>query len=304
MSRAAGRPPAHAARMHRTGPHGERTVPRGSVGKEATVDLAERQRIEIEFWRDAANERPGADSVDNVVNKVTDAGVFLECLRLYEKEIRPGRIVELGGGQGWVSCLVKRLYPEWHVVATDLSEYAIASIAKWEALWGARVDEAYACPSDGTRERDASADTVFCFASAHHFATHRKTLCEIARVLKPGGVALYFHEPTCPRPWYGIAYRRVNRIRPEVPEDVLVPRRIRALAREAGLAVRVDWDTSLTKRGPVETLYYAVLRRVALLRRLMPCTAHFVFHKAGGSPPVPASPAGASPRPAGNDQPA
>jgi hypothetical protein len=38
---------------------------------------------------------------------------------------------------------------------------------------------------------------VFAFASAHHFAAHRKTFQELHRVLGPAGQALYFYEPSC-----------------------------------------------------------------------------------------------------------
>ena len=43
-------------------------------------ELAARQRIEIEFWRDSALERPESDSVINLINKMAEAGVFVDLI--------------------------------------------------------------------------------------------------------------------------------------------------------------------------------------------------------------------------------
>ena len=124
-----------------------------------------------------------------------------------------GLIVELGGGQGWASCIVKRMYPHAKVVLTDISHYALASLPKWERILGAKLDGIVACRSYELPAADSSVDCVFCFASAHHFGAHGRTIREIARVLKPGGRCLYLYEPSCP-PWiHRIARWRVRRKR-------------------------------------------------------------------------------------------
>lgn len=52
---------------------------------------------------------------------------------------------------------------------------------------------------------------------------------EIYRVLKDGGICLYLHEPSCRQYLYKLAFERVNRKRPKVPEDVLLFKKFKEL---------------------------------------------------------------------------
>ena len=149
------------------------------------------------------------------------------------------------------------------------------------AIVRVRIDDSYSCTSYRVNESDASLDQIFCFAAAHHFLAHRRTLREISRVLKPGGKALYFYEPATPKYLYSMAYWRVNKKRPQVPEDVLITSELRKLAREIELDFHVDYYPSLIKRGPFETVYFFVLGRIPFLQRILPCTANFIFTKNG-----------------------
>lgn len=243
-------------------------------------NIEKKQKIEIEFWRDSKDESPESDSIHNIINKVSDAGVFLDCLKRHQNKLAiTGKILELGAGQGWASCVYKRLFPKTHVTATDISEFAIMSLHKWERLFEVKVDNSYACTSYKTKEMDASIDQIFCFAAAHHFLAHNRTLHEISRVLKPGGMAYYFHEPATPKYLYSLAHWRVNRKRPQVPEDVLITSRLRKLAHSNGLDLNVDYYPSLIKRGSFETVYFFILSRIPVLQRILPCSAIFIFTK-------------------------
>jgi SAM-dependent methyltransferase len=146
-------------------------------------------------------------------------------------------------------------------------------------VFDVRLDAAYACTSYETREAPDSVDVVFCFAAAHHFRAHRRTLKEIHRILRPGGVALYLFEPVCPRLLYPLAYRRINRGRPEIEEDVLVWRKLLAIAGECGLQGRVDFFPSTARRRPLAGIYYSVLSRLRFLCQVLPCSANLVFTK-------------------------
>lgn len=239
------------------------------------------QRREIDYWRGSEHEAPESDSIHNLINKMSDVPVFMDAFQTYAPMFSKHgvRVLELGGGQGWSACLVKRLFPGAQVTLTDISPYAVQSAHKWEAMFQTQLDSAYACLSYEIPERDDSLDVVYCFAAAHHFHAHRRTLKELHRVLRPGGTALYLYEPTCPQALHGIAYRRVNRIRPEVEEDVLVWRRLLKIAREAGLQARVDFHPSTIRRRPIPAIYYAGLSVLPVLCRLLPCTANFAFTK-------------------------
>jgi SAM-dependent methyltransferase len=243
-------------------------------------EVIRRRSLEDEFWRTSETERPDVDSLENILNKTQDAAVFVEALESYRPILESARtILEIGAGQGWASCIVKRLVPEASVVASDLSPHAVASVPKWERIYDVALDGARHYPSDELGERDSSFDLIFCFAAAHHFVRHRTALAEIHRVLTPGGHALYLYEPSCGSVVYPLAIRRVTAKRPEVPEDVLKHERIRELAGEVGLECTVDFFPSITRRGSVETFYYAMLRRVSPLQRVLPCTANYRFRK-------------------------
>ena len=102
-------------------------------------------------------------------------------------------------------------------------------------MFEVKIDNSYACKSYEINEIDGSLDLIFCFAAAHHFLAHKRTLLEISRVLKPGGKAFYFYEPATPKWLYSLTRWIVNKKRPQVPEDVLKTPELRLFAREAGL---------------------------------------------------------------------
>jgi SAM-dependent methyltransferase len=251
-----------------------------------TMRLQEKEQLEIGYWCNSTastKELNSRNSLTNVINKMTDAGVFLNCVsRFADIFTNAGSILELGAGQGWASCLVKRLYPQASVIVTDISPAALDSLHIWEHTFQVRIDRVACAKSYAIDANAESIDCIFCFAAAHHFSAYRRTLQDVHRVLKPGGHCFYFYEPSCPALWYNIALKRVNRKRPEVPEDVLVYRKIRRLAEETGLKCDIYFDASLYKRAPVETIYYAILRAMPVLQRWMPCTATYHFIK----PPV------------------
>ena len=240
-----------------------------------------RRDRELAFWREAPNFRPQDDSLENIFNGMANARIFVGLLQRYADFIPArGRIIELGAGQGSASCLVKRLFPLAHVTATDISEDALASLHRWARIWNVAPDRHYACLASETHEEDGSVDLAFCFASAHHFIEHEKVLQELARILRPGGHALFLYEPTAPEYLYRLAKWRVNRIRPEVPEDLLVPSAFQACAEKASLHARFDFDVSSEHRLPAAALYYGVLKRMPhFVRRLVPCAANVVISR-------------------------
>lgn len=251
----------------------------GTVRAQGGLAQRERELREARFWVESPAERPGTSSLEVLTQKLSEAAVVVEKLQRYGPLFRrAGTVLELGGGQGWVSCMVKhRLGDGATVIGSDIAPAAVASRPEWERVFGVGLDGALACRSYEVPVRSASIDLVVVFAAAHHFGAHRRTLEELARVLAPGGRALYLHEPGC-RPYlYRLARRRVNAKRPAVPEDVLRYGHLVELAGRAGLAVEVHFAPTTTARGVVETLYYWVLQRAPWLQRVLPCTVDLVF---------------------------
>jgi SAM-dependent methyltransferase len=175
--------------------------------------------------------------------------------------------------------VVKRLFQRARVVTTDISADALASACKWEYLCQVQLDKISPALSYELAEENDSVDLIFCFSSAHHFGAHRRTLKEIARVLRPGGKCLYLYEPSRPRYLYPLAYRRVSRIRPSVAEDVLVHQKTQVSPPKVGLECRVQFYPSVRNRRLLALLYYSLLARLPGLRRLLPCTAKYEFTK-------------------------
>jgi SAM-dependent methyltransferase len=238
------------------------------------------QRVEVEFWRTSPTENPESNAVENILHKCSEARILLRELRMHSHFFEPAEVVlELGAGQAWASALLKREFPHLVVYASDISPYAVSSVGKWEQVFSSKVDRVFACPSHEIPLENESLDLVFCFQAAHHFRVHRTTLVEIKRVLKPGGVCLYLQEPCCPRFWYRLANWRVNRKRPEVPEDVIVHRKLASIAAEIGFSASYTLQPHTVNRAPFEGIYYTLLSKFKFLQPMLPCGADFVFRK-------------------------
>jgi hypothetical protein len=111
-------------------------------------ELRRRHEAELAFWRQSPHEGPGSDSVVQIVHKAVEAAVLVDVLERYQPDFaRACDILELGGGQGWASCIVKRQFPNARVTLSDLSADAISSVRTWERVYNVRLDGAIACPS-------------------------------------------------------------------------------------------------------------------------------------------------------------
>jgi SAM-dependent methyltransferase len=246
----------------------ERTVP-------------EREAIDIGYWETSPRESPQADFLHALLNKTGEACILMEKLKAFRSLFAQATaVLELGGGQGWASCLVKRLFPQVRITASDIAPAAVASIHNWERVYEAHVDATAVCKSYDTGFPGASFDLIFAFASAHHFSRHKATFRELHRLLKPGGSVLYLHEPVC-RPYiYPLAHWRAATRRPdETTEDVLRYPDILKLARAAGFEAQIVFSPTLTGRFPAALPYFLVLRELPFLQHLLPSSGDFVFRK-------------------------
>jgi ubiquinone/menaquinone biosynthesis C-methylase UbiE len=238
--------------------------------------IEEIHRVEIELWKEIRQQ----DWLDNLSNKMSEFRWLRPRLSLYERKFRDARsVLELGGGEGWASCLVKHLYPGVSIAASDISEFAISGIDKWEKLFESKVDTWFSCKSYEVPLPENSLDLIFTFQAAHHFVLQMETIREVARLLRPGGTCMYLNEPSCRRYLHPVAKWRVNRKRPECPEDVLVIEDMREAAATQGFRLNVNYSTQTVNRGVVEGVYYQALSMAPYLCRWLPCTADFIFTK-------------------------
>ncbi|MEJ2406481.1 MAG: class I SAM-dependent methyltransferase [Candidatus Thiodiazotropha sp.] len=103
------------------------------------------------------------------------------------------RILELGCGSAWMTRALAARYPDCRFIATEVDEVQHQKnlSAEPQANLEFRLEGA-----QSIAEPDASVDTVFMLKSLHHVPAKlmESAMDEIARVLKPGGVA-YFSEP-------------------------------------------------------------------------------------------------------------
>lgn len=242
-------------------------------------NLLNKQNIEINYWKNSSIDGYGLNTIENLINKIYEVEIFINIINQYSDIIpTKGKYLEIGSGQAWASCVVKKLFPSIDITSTDISEYAILSADIWERVFNVSIDKKYSCLSYSVNELGDSFDFIFCFSAAHHFILHEETIVEIKRLLKRGGVCIYMYEPTANNFFYKFAKWRVNRKRPEVPEDILIPKVIKKISKEIGLECQVEYYLSTKKRGNIEFIYYSILKLIKLYK-ILPCTANIIFIK-------------------------
>ena len=244
------------------------------------ISQAERENLEKEFWEKDPDERPGARSIGAVINKMGEAPVFFAELNKYANEFgRSADILELGGGQLWSSCIAKAKYPNIRITGSDISQHAVQSSSMWEAAFDVKLDAKITCTSYDIPVPDQSFDLVFAFQAAHHFGDHDTTLKEANRILRPGGALLYAAEPVCSKLTYGVALRRVNRMRPVVQEDLLILSDMKRLALHHNFDLTVQPRAEILGASTAKVAYYTILKIAPQLRSIMPNAASLLFVK-------------------------
>ena len=98
------------------------------------------------------------------------------------------RILDIGCGTGTLAILIKKLYPDAVVIGLDPDPKALARAQRKARLAGVSVhfDQGF---SDKLPYPEESFDRVFSTFMLHHLEPDQKekTVCEVRRVLMPGG---------------------------------------------------------------------------------------------------------------------
>jgi 2-polyprenyl-3-methyl-5-hydroxy-6-metoxy-1,4-benzoquinol methylase len=133
------------------------------------------------------------------VSSLREAPDLLACFGLLLSGLAPlpgMRILDFGAGSCWTSHFLTQL--GCRVVAMDISESMLdlgRRRYEQQPVFGDQPDPEFVV-FDGHRMdlADESVDRVLCFDALHHVANMKTVLAEMARVLRPGGVA-GFSEP-------------------------------------------------------------------------------------------------------------
>jgi SAM-dependent methyltransferase len=255
-------------------------LPEAAINPSDQKEFVSNDRFE-ESIRSFSSERA---NFDDVVFKSDFIRTFRTSAHLID--VRAGQnVLELGAAHGWASVLVKCDHPSAYVVASDLVPECVSHSAGYEVMLGTALDEKCAFSVRDIPFADAQFDRIFTFASFHHFGDrgdYRKSLAEIARILKPDGKLVLLYEPASPRFFYPSAYRRVNRRRSHegVDEDVLVVKKLEATARPLGMSLRaIQFPIFRYRSSLAASLYYYLLSKLHL-GRFMVCTVNIIMHKA------------------------
>lgn len=245
------------------------------------MNIEEIEQKEIDFWKNSEFENPNKFSISLIAHKMAEARIFLLKIKEYKDLFEKAEtILEIGGGQGWASCILKNLYPDKAIISSDISEHAIEGTKHWEELFKVKLDKKITCPSHKIPLKDESIDLIFCFQTAHHLRRKNETLNEISKKLKQNGHCLFIQEPTCNKLLYKPALFRVNRKRPQVPEDIIIKKNLLSLAKKNNFKKTKAINTPLLlNRGPVETLYFYILNKLPFLQKILPTTTDFIFQK-------------------------
>lgn len=100
-------------------------------------------------------------------------------------DLKGGVIMDAGCGSGYSTELLANEYYPSHLIAFDYMPEQIRLARKRRLDVDFAVGDLRKVQSD-----DATCDAVFIFGVIHHITQWREALCEVARVLKPGGVLL------------------------------------------------------------------------------------------------------------------
>lgn len=167
-----------------------------------THSLVEEEQTFKQLERDYWNQRNTMESDISRLQKsygrknaLQDDWGILGYLKRIAQESPGAKILEVAAGLG-SQAIPLALQHNFPTVVTDLA--ATSVVANQKAVWQLSSQAPIyfsAADADQLPFRSASFDVVLIHAALHHLPVPRKTVREMARCLKPGGLLVLGHEP-------------------------------------------------------------------------------------------------------------
>jgi ubiquinone/menaquinone biosynthesis C-methylase UbiE len=210
------------------------SVNSGAAAVTASADQAHKQTEEQFHDAWAASLDPSRVLVDESWDAVTCPEHQWIRRQLQEKlgDLRGKRVLDLGCGAGEAAVWFAKQGAD--VVASDLSGEFLALVRRVAALHGVRV-ETHQADADRLALPDEPFDVVYAGNLLHHVDTAR-TLEQIYRALKPGGVAVTW-DPLKHNPVINVYRRMASGVRTP-DEHPLHIRDVRLFGRQGFTGVR------------------------------------------------------------------
>jgi len=252
---------------------------------DSAITQSDKKEIFAHQTYEEARARGNVDEVDlldEVVFKSNFIKSFKELISRLQLLSGEETVLEMGGGWCWASVLLKRMYPNSYVVASDLISTNLKHTAEYEKITNTYINEKWVFNCRDIPFKSEQFDIIFTFAAFHHFGDkgdYSKTLREMVRVLKPKGKIILLYEPSVPKHLYRWAFKRVN-TNAYADEDVLVISRLKQNLSQLNCHLSVELFPLFSYReGFTQTVYYYLLSKFSPLQSLLPCTVNIVIEK-------------------------
>lgn len=245
------------------------------------ADLAEEQ-----FWAKDTREGVKAYPLLALLHK---SDIILNfCEQILPKLKLQGKVLEIGSGSCWLSSLIKLVFPESYVIATDVAPSALLKGAQISEFLNSGIDYFIACKVEQLPFENDFFDYAIGSAILHH-TFPQEAIHQIFRVLKNHGAYIGIWELAIPRMlsilWgsrIGLAGRREKEL--GVKEGNYSLNQWKKFFVEAGFEeVRfgLDRDPRYKHYHWFINLYYNVVSRLPepLVRRCLACNMTMIAKK-------------------------
>jgi ubiquinone/menaquinone biosynthesis C-methylase UbiE len=236
----------------------------------------------------SVQSRFGAAAVRYADSPVHATGVDLERL-LREAGVRGGeRVLDLGCGPGHTALALAARGCE--VIGLDLTEPMLEQARRLAAERGLRTVRFERGDVEALPYPEGAFDRVTSRLSAHHYPDPQAALCEVARVLRPGGVFLLSDTIAPEDPAQDTFLNAVELLRDPSHVRNHTPSQWIAMAARAGLGLEpvaswmleLDFDAWIARMGTPA----AAARQIRATFRAAPSAVRAAFGMRSGREPV------------------